>query len=596
MEEDFPVLDVSDQLNRQALWAAHDKRCCYCREPLRFAHLEIDHVVPANLRSKPEELAKCLRELELPHDYNLNCVDNLLPAHGNCNREKSGKLYGESSLRFFREVAGKGARKFSNLRERLSQQSTAETDIAKVVNHISTGAASLEQFVDVATNRKPFDSREDLQCDDFVRMSEPCVRIECQLPTEAKPSGRASIIFHSLNLRGTQIEVDHGTLTRELFRGLRAPVNPRWRRFLKKPWKTKPIHYLQIGSVSFQLELEEATQFCRLLDRLYPIYANAFHHAEVAFAGLESPLKSPGSYEIASVPMALWQQMEAFVRLHDLANGNSEWHIFDAPAWVWLKVIRRTPTWWDYQCFMDVVVGRPMADARALPRSRVSLRWVSSSNHPSGDRHGTGWCWSVKECEAFMFDRLIPKVVSSNWLKEPIIASQMQDMNVFRMSGYEQVTAADFTSPAKAVFAFERIQPLYSGQHDQFIDSKVVASIFQFLNLLLEHHQLPSYSVDYMGPNLRCGGAKSKSELIVQTNSLLGLARRGGSAKAEPVTTGTTVDYASRCVLEVLHKGEANNVVNREWASWMKLLESVIKDYNERNYLRRMRAEDFNDD
>jgi hypothetical protein len=596
MPNSIPILNVEDALDRQALLQAHNWRCRYCGEALSLRELEIDHIIPTHLREKSEELAKCLTLFGLSSDYDLNSIDNLLPTHGHCNREKRGVLRDEAFLRHFRELAREASPRWTANRERIAKNRRADADVAAVANHMSEGTVTLQAVADVATCRQPFDPTDDIQRDDFIRMSEPQVRIECELPTESRPAGRALITFHSVTLRGAQIEASHEVLTRELFRGLCAPAHPRWRRFLMKSRKTKAIYHLQIGGVSVQLEPDEVLQFCRLLDHLYPVYAQAFHRAEVTFAGLGSPLKSPGSYEIASVPLAVWQQMEAFIRHHDLAHGDSEWHIFDAPAWVWLKVIKRTAERWEYLCFLDVVVKCPSADPRIWPRNSVSLRWIASENYPSADRHASGWCWSVKECEAFMFDRFIPKVLSTSWLNPPILVSELRDIHIHRSSGHNIVTTADVASPDKAAQTLEKIQPLYSREHDQFVGPEVVAGVFQFLVLLLQHHQLPSYSVDYMGPNLRCTGAEDKSALITQANALLRRARRTLDSKAEPVATGATMDYALRCVLEALRKGEADELVRRQWTDWIKFLEPVITDYNDRNYLIRMRAEDFNDD
>ncbi len=596
MPDSIPILNVEDALDRQALLQSHNARCRYCGGALSLRELEIDHIIPTHLRAKSEELGKCLALFGLSSDYSLNSIDNLLPAHRHCNREKRGVVRDEAFLRHFRELAREASPRWTANRERLARNRRADADVAAVANHVSEGTVTLQDVADVATRRQPFNPADDVQRDGFVRMSEPQVRIECELPTESKPAGRALITFHSLTLRGAHIEAGHEVLTRELFRGLHAPANPQWRCFLVKPWKTKAIHHLQIGSVSVQLGLDEVLQFCRLLDRLYPVYTRAFHRAEVAYAGLDSPLKSPGSYEIASVPLALWQQMEAFIRLHDLARGRSEWHIFDAPAWVWLKIIKRTVEHWEYLCFLDVVVKCPSADPRIWPRNSVSLRWTSSHNHAGADRDASGWCWSVKECEAFMFDRFMPTVLSANWLNAPILVSDARDMHVHRSSGYKTVTTAGLGSPDKAAQTLEIVQPLYLGEHDRFVETEVVAGVFEFLNRLLQHHQLPPYSVDYMGPKLQRAGANTKGELITQANALLRRAQRTEGFKAESVTTGTTMDYALRCVLEVLRKGEPDEMVRRQWANWIKFLEPVLRDYNDRSYLVRMRAEDFDDD
>jgi 5-methylcytosine-specific restriction endonuclease McrA len=592
MHDELPVLGINDQLDRHALWDAHNRRCRYCDEPLLYTHLEIDHIIPKNLRSDPDALATCLRQLGLPDDYNFDRIDNLLPVHSKCNREKSGTLHVQSTLLHLRDLAARAARNFSKLRAKISQQASAAPDLAKMAKHISAGATTLEEVADVATNRKPFNPTEDIQKIDFIRLSEPRVRVECKLPTVGNPSGSATVTFHSLQLRGAQIEVDHQTLVRELFRDLHAPSDSHWRRFLEAPRESAANYHLRVGPVSVQLDSEEAAQFCRLLDRLYPVYARAFKDAETAFAGLSSPLKTPGVYEIASIPLAVWQQMEAFVRLHDLAKGSSEWHIFDAPAWVWLKIIRRTREHWDYQCFMDVIVGRPGADPRCLPHSPISLRWVSSKNLQSE----TEQCWSVAECADFMSERLIPKVLSANWLGKPIVSSGPEHMHAHHGAGYKEISAADFISPTKAASVFEEMQSLYLEEHDQFIIWDVIATTFQFLCRLLEHHQLPSYALDYISIKLWCGMSQGHSQLLAHVRAILARTAPDNWVKANAITSGTVVDHALRCVLEVLRNGDPDPAVPGFWLSWISELKLLIDDYNDRSYLVRMRAEDFEED
>jgi hypothetical protein len=66
--------------------------------------------------------------------------------------------------------------------------------------------------------------------------------------------------------------------------------------------------------------------------------------------------------------------------------------------------------------------------------------------------------------------------------------------------------------------------------------------------------------------------------------------------KANAITSGTVVDHALRCVLEVLRNGDPDPAVPGFWLSWISELKLLIDDYNDRSYLVRMRAEDFEED
>ena len=85
---------------RHALWLAHTQRCGYCSEPLSFAEVDIDHIIPESARQRPD-LSNFLSGLNLPNDFDLGWIKNLLPAHRRCNLAKGADVLNESSIRFY---------------------------------------------------------------------------------------------------------------------------------------------------------------------------------------------------------------------------------------------------------------------------------------------------------------------------------------------------------------------------------------------------------------------------------------------------------------------------------------------------------------
>ena len=77
---------------RYAVWLKHDKRCWLCLEPLRLAECSVDHVIPEQLLTSPDELAGVLEQYGLPADFSVNGFGNWLPAHQRCNQQKSGAV------------------------------------------------------------------------------------------------------------------------------------------------------------------------------------------------------------------------------------------------------------------------------------------------------------------------------------------------------------------------------------------------------------------------------------------------------------------------------------------------------------------------
>jgi hypothetical protein len=592
---EMPIVDINNILDRQALWTAHDKRCPYCREALAFREIEVDHIIPSHFRNDITLLESHLELLNLPKDYDLDSIDNLLPVHGHCNREKHSALRDESFLRHFREVAKRRARKFEKIRERLAKEVNTGRDVAAVVEHVAKGTIKLEEVYDMATGATRFDSSEDVEEDDFVRLTSPHVRIECQLPSEENPAGTLVASFRSIELRGVQFQLDHTTIVRELFRGLGAPARPKLRPFLFKPADGEPFHVVRFGPATFMLAHDEITEFCGLIDRLAPRYVQAFHRVEAAFEALRSSLLAPGIYEIAKIPFSLWQEIARFVDAHDLGDGDSEWHIFDAQTSGQIKIIERVAAdqSWEYRSFLDAVAKPPNLERGVVDREApISIQW-RSERHERIMRSGVGeWSWSVGAARHFVYDRLLPETNGgAAWLRKGA-RYKSEDSTPWR-TALEQpfVCGPRFPTPESAVDCIEGLQWLYLLEHDQFVPLLVVRSTFQLLERLLTSYQLPPWSVEYIGYKLCC----HRDAAHCTPQKFVGVAlRRLADSRLAPdvdLLTGDIVDNVLRSVLEILRNGTPTALALNEWSNWMKHLEPLWEDYSKRTYLMRMRAE-----
>ena len=92
-------------IQRLALWTAHSKKCTYCGEPLKFTEMDIDHILPASLSGRPEELAKLTSRFSVPSDFCLDSLKNFLPTHRSCNQRKRDQVFNESTARYFLAIA-----------------------------------------------------------------------------------------------------------------------------------------------------------------------------------------------------------------------------------------------------------------------------------------------------------------------------------------------------------------------------------------------------------------------------------------------------------------------------------------------------------
>lgn len=80
---------ASELLLRLGLFKQWGRRCAWCREPLSFPNVEIDHIIPKTLNEAA--LASVLNDYGLAVTFDLQAVENLIPSCGPCNRRKSSR-------------------------------------------------------------------------------------------------------------------------------------------------------------------------------------------------------------------------------------------------------------------------------------------------------------------------------------------------------------------------------------------------------------------------------------------------------------------------------------------------------------------------
>ncbi len=143
-------------VERIAIWTAHSKRCAYCEEPLKYADLEIDHIIPRSLRKKPQELQNLLARLSVHADFDLESLGNLLPAHGSCNFRKKASVFSQANARFFLEIAQGKLGTIRNLIPQLEIESSREKLLALVEAALQSGNTDLGELTEVAVKTSKF--------------------------------------------------------------------------------------------------------------------------------------------------------------------------------------------------------------------------------------------------------------------------------------------------------------------------------------------------------------------------------------------------------------------------------------------------------
>lgn len=90
---------------RNALYTVYNKKCFYCKRPIEWRDMFIDHIVPDHLPDIIEDDAhKYLNKLNSDH-FVKDSIENYLPSCYSCNNAKRNKVFSEASLRYLHEIA-----------------------------------------------------------------------------------------------------------------------------------------------------------------------------------------------------------------------------------------------------------------------------------------------------------------------------------------------------------------------------------------------------------------------------------------------------------------------------------------------------------
>jgi hypothetical protein len=248
---------------------------------------------------------------------------------------------------------------------------------------------------------------------------EPKVAVTARLPVALK-WGAVAVEFSNITRRGLHIQLDHTDVLRDLILGLRTP--PEWgmRPFIRSVGNE--VFEVRLGDVTTAVEAEEARQLCACVDYTCSEYRRIIDETDAA---LESrpyhPVLTGDAFEkgwrylFLTIEKELWKSIKAFVEEFDYAQGDSEWHIFNAHHSSDVRVQK------DIEVEHTHISPRPVInDGSRLPEDYVDLLYTVETYASAEIERVTGldWIksvgpaglWSVASTQRWMIEQLIPAV------------------------------------------------------------------------------------------------------------------------------------------------------------------------------------------
>lgn len=88
---------------RNLIWRAHNQKCALTGQPISYAELQIDHIIP--LDDGGATLARLQYDGLIDETFDINGLENLIPTRSTANRQKSGALLDKSAIVYFLSIA-----------------------------------------------------------------------------------------------------------------------------------------------------------------------------------------------------------------------------------------------------------------------------------------------------------------------------------------------------------------------------------------------------------------------------------------------------------------------------------------------------------
>lgn len=159
----FIVKARLDTVERSAIWAAHSKRCAYCGNPIQLQDLEIDHIIPESVGWDAMRLASLRRDFGLPEGFQLNSLENFLPAHRRCNSVKKDRVFNEASARFFLAIAKDKVLKIETLAETFRVEAQKERLLRSLRAGLEQGNLSLDEVIGSVADIRAFPLTKEIE-------------------------------------------------------------------------------------------------------------------------------------------------------------------------------------------------------------------------------------------------------------------------------------------------------------------------------------------------------------------------------------------------------------------------------------------------
>lgn len=135
---------------RTAIWVGYDKKCLYCRQPILFDDMHVDHFIPESIN--PQTLQDLKKSNLVPGCYNVRGDYNLVASCVTHNSMKSNDLVPELAIPLYLNKMRRHIVKVKDHLVRLKKDNDYATAITVISQLIEEGVADPVKAVEAIRN------------------------------------------------------------------------------------------------------------------------------------------------------------------------------------------------------------------------------------------------------------------------------------------------------------------------------------------------------------------------------------------------------------------------------------------------------------
>lgn len=411
------------------------------------------------------------------------------------------------------------------------------------------------------------------------------VSISCDvlLPSDDEMSAGAILSFARRNLSGISITISGNELVRWM----------QWRAHARAD-QTRPYAVPMVGDTSKVVLMANSARLTLNRDEIQHLdwvlqtawasfYKIATEQLTRYRCGRFKRLRgSTGPFLLASVERSLWRVMLEFAQEHDVAKGNSPWHIFDgAPGC--LKVYTQTVNDRFDEGYHAILYAHDAGSIWLPWETSVAIGWEVPASGGTAVDVSARTNWDADFTHDWLLEEFIPEVLRwqsivrlgqpskprfwSSRAAQPIQHRPVDVSSVASSSAIElnlRIVPEDFDGLLACIGV---LQSHFNGRHSNVeIEPALEKAVLKAIDRALTFAKLP-----YEG-YLRGALSISPEEDLVA-------AVRDRVRADSPATSSTTMDFRLRGLLEVM--SAVRVAPAGEWRSIAAILQPVLDRYNE---------------